>query len=123
MFEVASDDIIFRLDTNFNPKSRDLYIKHEDLPTIINTFCDHNQMHQELKMRIHEHIVENVSQINYNILSELAVLYASKMDKHYRNLFFKTHKEKFMKDLPHLDSENFYKIIWGFVKAKELEST
>lgn len=42
VFEVAADDIIYRLDTNYNPNERELYIKNEDLPRIINTFADHN---------------------------------------------------------------------------------
>lgn len=55
--------------------------------------------------------------MNYNILSEISVIYASKIPKKLRDLFFVNNKEKFYKDLKHLDQENFYKIVWALVKA------
>lgn len=39
------------------------------------------------------------------------------MDKNYRALFFETFKEKFIKDLQHLDQEIMYKILWSFAKS------
>jgi hypothetical protein len=41
LFEVANSDLVYRLDMNFNAASRDLYIKNEDFPKILNTLLDH----------------------------------------------------------------------------------
>jgi hypothetical protein len=68
-----------------------------------------------------DYIKENMHQFNYQILSELAVIYASRMDKHYKSLFFeRTFKDKFLKELRYLDQETFYKIMWSLVKAKAI---
>ena len=61
---------------------------------------------------------ENVHHFSYTLLSDLAVIYASKMDKHYRELFFRWEfKDKFLRELKFLDSETFYKVLWSLVKA------
>jgi N6-adenosine-specific RNA methylase IME4 len=74
-----------------------------------------------LKEAIADYLKENVHYFNYKILSELAVIYASKMDKHYQRIFFdKMFKEKFLKELRFLDSETFYKVLWSLVKAKAI---
>ncbi len=121
IFEIANTEIVYRLDTNFNPDSRELYIKHEDFPKILNTFTDHmNMMSHDLREQILTFLVENDSQFNYNILSEIAVIYATKMDPIYRDSFFQIFKVKFLKELSYLDSETLYKIIWSLAKSKAI---
>ena len=56
-------------------------------------------MSHELKSAVLEYIKENINQFNYNVLSELAVVYSNKMDKTYKMMFFELFKDKFMKDL------------------------
>jgi hypothetical protein len=41
VFEIAGTDIIYRLDSNYDPNSKDLYIKNDDFPKILNIFLDH----------------------------------------------------------------------------------
>lgn len=54
-------------------------------------------------------------------MSELAVIYASKMDPKYRDVFFKRNfKDKFLKELRYLDQETFYKVLWSLVKAEAI---
>lgn len=49
------------------------------------------------------------------------MIYASKMDPKYRDLFFKRYfKEKFIRDFKHLDQETFYKVLWSLVKAEAI---
>jgi len=117
---VARDDIVFRLDTNFNPQERTLYVQLEDFPKIINTFCDHRQYTSELAEKINEYIKDNVNSFNYGVLSEIAVAYAQKTPKNFSEAFFATHKEKMLKDLQHLDQDNFYKIVWALIKAGQV---
>jgi predicted metal-dependent hydrolase len=79
---------------------------------------DHKMMTHDLKEHISDYLKENVNNFNYNVLSELAVIYATKMDPTYKELFFKNMKEKFFRDLKFLDNDNFYKLIWSLVKSE-----
>jgi hypothetical protein len=40
---------------------------------------------------------------HYKVLAELAVIFAQKMEKTYKDMFFGAFKEKFLKDLEFLD--------------------
>ena len=53
-------------------------------------------------------------------MSELAVIYATKMDQVYKGLFFEKTKDKFLKELKYLKEETLYKILWACVKAEQL---
>jgi len=55
--------------------------------------------------------------MTYETTSELAVIYASRMDDTYKNLFFEKTAEKFLKELRYLKDETMYKIVWAMVKA------
>ena len=101
---MANDDIVYRLDTNFNSQSREMYLQPEDFPKILNTLLDYKQMSHELKQGVIDYLQENASSFSYPILSELAVIYASKMDANYCDLFFNRYfKEKVLKELKYLD--------------------
>lgn len=118
---MANDDIVYRLDTNFNSQSREMYLQPEDFPKILNTLLDYKQMSHELKQGVIDYLQENASSFSYPILSELAVIYASKMDANYCDLFFNRYfKEKFLKELKYLDQETFYKVLWALVKSKSI---
>lgn len=41
LFELVNDEIVYRLDVNFNAAKRELYVKGEDFPKIINTLQDY----------------------------------------------------------------------------------
>ena len=121
VFDIANEDLVARLDTNFNAASREVYIQTEDFPKIINTLMDHRQMSHDLKQTMVDYIKENVHHFSYDTLSELAVLFASKMDIHYKRLFFeRTFKEKFIKELKYLDQQTFYKVMWALIKANAI---
>ena len=78
-------------------------------------------MSHNLKQAVHEYMKENVQYFNYKILAELAVIYATKMDPRYQGLFFAGDiRNKFLKELKHLDQETFYKVLWALVKAKAI---
>jgi len=49
------------------------------------------------------------------------VIFAQKVDKHYKSEFFGAFKGKFIKELKHLDTETFYKVLWAMVKAGEVK--
>jgi hypothetical protein len=119
IFEVANDDFVNRLDSNFNAHQREIYIQPEDFPKILNLLLDHKFLSHELKQAMIDYLQENLHYFNYTVLSDLAVVYASKMDSKYRDLFFKRYfKDKFLKELRHLDPETFYKVLWSLVKAE-----
>ena len=58
--------------------------------------------------------------MSYETLSELAVVYATKMDKTYQGLFFNTMKTKFLNDLQYLKDETLYKILWAVITSGEM---
>ena len=121
MFDVVNNDLVYRLDSNFNANSKEIYIQPEDFPKILTTMLDHKQFSHDLKQSMMDYLKENIHYFNYQILSDLAVIYASRMDIHYKKLFFeKTFKDKFIKELRYLDQETFYKIIWSLIKAKAI---
>jgi len=45
-------------------------------------------MTDNLKQNMIDHIYDNLNELNYEVLAELAVVYATKMDKTYKELFF-----------------------------------
>lgn len=64
-----------------------------------------------------DYIEEHLPTMTYETTSELAVIYASRMDVTYKNLFFEKTGEKFLKELRYLKDETMYKIVWAMVKA------
>jgi hypothetical protein len=75
-------------------------------------------MSENLKEQMIEYIDDNISSISYEITAELAVIYASKMNKTYKNLFFTKMRNKFLKELKYLKEETLYKILWSLLKAE-----
>ena len=56
--------------------------------------------------------------MTYETTSELAVIYAMKMDETYKGLFFSKMTDKFLKELRYLKDETLYKIVWAMVKSR-----
>jgi hypothetical protein len=49
MFEIVNNDLVYRLDSNFNANSKEIYIQPEDFPKIMNILLDHKQLSHDLK--------------------------------------------------------------------------
>ena len=64
-----------------------------------------------------DYIESYLSTLTFEVTSELAVIYASKMDNTYKGLFFSKTIEKFLKELRYLKDETLYKIVWSAVKS------
>ena len=80
---------------------------------------DYRQMSHNLKQTMMDYLKDNVHNFSYTTLAELCVIFATKMDKIYKKLFFeRTFKEKFIKELKFLDQDTFYKIMWSLVKSQ-----
>ena len=67
-----------------------------------------------------EHIVEDMGQFSYEVLAEVAIIYASKMPETYKKMFFDKMRIKFLKELEFLSDDTMYKIIWSFFKGNAL---
>ena len=94
-----------------------LFIQPEDLIKISNVLLDNKQMTGELKEQMLTTVDNNIRQYNYEVFSELAVLFATKMDNTYRELFFNKFMDKFLQELEFLDDTILYKMLWSFIKA------
>lgn len=88
---------------------------------IHNTFLDLGFIDDRLKEMVMEYIKENNHQFPYEIIAELSVIYSTRMVKAYKDIFFSQFYERFMRDLPYLSDEIFYKILWSMVKADHLK--
>jgi len=62
-----------------------------------------------------------MNELTYEVLAELSVIYATKIDQTYKGLFFEKTKSKFLKELKYLKEETLYKILWSLVKSEELK--
>ena len=80
-------------------------------------------MKEELKHSMIEYISDQISQLTYEVTAELAVLYATKMDKTYRGIFFAKTRDKFLKEFKYLNEETMYKILWSLLNAEQLKIT
>ena len=78
-------------------------------------------MDSMLKQAMIDHIEDNLNDLTYEIKAELAILYASKMDKTYKSIFFSKLRDKFIKEIKYLKEETLYKILWAMIKAEELK--
>ena len=67
-----------------------------------------------------DYIESRVSSMTYETTSELAVLYAMKMDETYKRMFFSKMQDKFLKELRFLKDETLYKIVWALVKSNSV---
>ena len=83
VFRVVNEEFCVRLTHEHNPMTVDLLLQPEDLIKITSTMLDFNQMHESLKNGVVEYIEENLSTLTFETTSELAVIYASKMDSAY----------------------------------------
>jgi hypothetical protein len=62
-----------------------------------------------------------LNELTYEVLAELSIIYATKIDQVYKGLFFDKTKSKFLKELKYLKEETLYKILWSLVKSEELK--
>lgn len=55
------------------------------------------------------------------MLSEIALIFAAKMDPTYRKLFFDKFMDRFVTDLRYLDDDTLYKMVWTFIRADRFQ--
>lgn len=81
VFEQANSEFVERLMDNYNPNEQALFIQDSDLCKIVNTLQAHYHLTDDLRESMMRYITEELD--NYEVLAELAVLYATKMDTTY----------------------------------------
>lgn len=120
LFDVANQEFGQRMRTEVENLDPALVWRPEDLIKAMTVLLEHRQMKGELK----EHVIENLqqyqSEYTYETRAELAILFATKMDERYRDMYFSKFLDKFVKDAPYLDEDTLYKILWAFIKANRL---
>lgn len=80
-------------------------------------------MNENLNDTMVDYIYDNLHDLSYEVTAELAVIYATRVDKTYRELFFSRVRNKFIKELKYLKEETLYKILWSLLKADQLKIT
>lgn len=79
---------------------------------------NNNTMEDGLKQSMMDYIIDNMSNLTYEVTAELAVVYAVKMDHTYKQMFFANTRDKFIKELKYLKEATLYKILWALLKAE-----
>ena len=54
---------------------------------------------------------------SYEVLAEIAVIFALKMETTYKKMFFDKMRVKFLSELQYLKDDTLYKILWSLFKA------
>lgn len=119
-FKLANQEFGQRLRFEYQALHYDLYVNAEDLSKILTVLLDHHQLDGDLKQQVIDSIGENRSQYTFEIMADLAVIYATKMDPKYQELFFSKYMHAFVRNLPYLKEETLYQMLWSFVKADRL---
>lgn len=117
VFKVVNEEFIKRVSTDYIPPSLDLIFKPEDLLKVTTTMLEYNQMHDGLKEAIIDFLSARMHHLTYETTSELAVIFAVRMDDNYKKQFFAKMIDKFLKELRYLKDETLYKIVWSLVKS------
>ena len=120
VFQSVTSEFEERLAGDYITQNHELYLKQTDIIKIINTLVGFGRMTGELRHAIYDFIKVEMNSMNYETLAELAVVYATKMDKTYQGLFFNLMKNKFMNDLQYLKDETLYKILWAVISSGEM---
>ena len=97
-----------------------MYITPEDLVKSLNLFIQHKQLHGAFKQQVIDVIERDRSYYTYEVLAELAIIYATEMDDTYKEQFFSKFMSKFSKEIQYLQEDTLYKILWSFIKAGRL---
>lgn len=53
-------------------------------------------------------------------MADLAVIYATKMDDKYQEVFFDKYMTHFVQNIKFLKEETLYQMLWSFIKANRL---
>lgn len=118
---MANQELRQRLRGEFESLDSRLFVTIEDLGLILNTLLDHKQLQDSTKEEVMNFLERKTNEMNYEQLSDMAVIFASKVDEKYQDLFFKNFLNKFASNLEFIGEEALYKILWSFVKAGRLE--
>ena len=78
VYKVVNQEFSERLHDGYNSKDANLYVKPEDLIKILTLLLDHNQMSEEMKHAFNHYLEMNLDSLNYEWLSEMAVIHAAK---------------------------------------------
>ena len=61
-----------------------MYVTPEDLVKSLNLFIQHKQLHGAFKQQVIDVIERDRSYYTYEVLAELAIIYATEMDDTYK---------------------------------------
>lgn len=86
----------------------------------MNVFLDWNFSCQELFENIVSYFEMNASIMKLPILAEVAVIFASKVDKAISKRFFAVFKPKFLDNLEYIEPAILYKTLWSLIKSETL---
>lgn len=119
VYSVVNDELGQRLHNDYSSQNVGNYIQEEDLIKISTLLLDHGHMKEELKHAIITNIESNLQLMSFEVLAELAVIFAAKQDATYCGLYFNKVRDKFLQNFNFLKDETVYKFLWAMFKADQ----
>ena len=120
LFEAANQEFGQRLRNEYHSPDAALYIKPEDIVSVLTVLSEHGQLSSALKHDLIDIVHSNRAEYSYEVIAELAIVFATKIDEKHCKHFFDRFIDKFMQDLNYLKEDTLYKLVWAMIKAGRL---
>ena len=118
VYKVVNEELSSRLHSDYSSQNVGNYIQEEDLIKISTLLLDHGHMKEELKHATITYIESNLQLMSFEVLAELAVIFAAKQDSTYIKIYFDKVRDKFLMNFEFLKDETIYKFLWALFKAE-----
>lgn len=96
-------------------------MQDEDLPKVMNVYLDWKVPSHELFENIIEYFENNSAAMKLSVLAEVAVIFASKVDKTVQGRFFKIFRDKFLDNIEFIEPSLLYKTLWSLIKSETVK--
>ena len=88
--------------------------------SVLTVLSDHGQLSSALKHDLIDTVLANRAEYSYEVIAELAIVFATRIDDKHRKHFFDRFIDKFMQDLSYLKEDTLYKLVWAMIKGGRL---
>jgi len=121
LFDQANQEFSQRLRLELETMDAQYLMKAEDLIKIMNVLLPHGQLQDDLVDEVLAHIDGNFTDYSPEMLAEIAIIYATKMQHtKLRDQFFDKLMPRFKQLMEYMEEGTVYKFMWSFVRAGRL---
>ena len=117
IISAVNNEFCERLEHNYDTATFRQAIGPSDVVKILTTMTEAEVLGDELKDAMLEHIESEQNEMDYHVLAEIAIIFATRFEEQYKRQFFVSTRTKFMSDMRYLSDDVLYKIIWAYVHS------